>query len=794
MKIWRRLNRGDRKKMKKVIKIIFFTILMLYSSLNADTIIVDIDGTGDYTTIQEGIDNSQDGDIVLVYPGRYIENVNFNGHSVTLGSLELTTGNEVYIDSTIIDGNRSGSCLTVINGEVATVRGFTITNGSGTDMSAGNRGGGIIAHHGYSSSSGLSIVNCIIKDNIAEQGGGVFICGSHDLIYTPIFSGVTIKENHSISGGGIQNIFCRPTFDPDNLCNIYNNHAGIGQDIVASDSCHIHVVVDTFTVFKPEGYFAEYLQYYPNDIGEFSFDIQHSWMEEINNDLYVAPDGDNNNSGLSQNDPLKTIALATYRIASDSVNPKTVHVAEGDYSQALNDQIFPISLKSNTSLVGENIDSKIIGDDSLFNTLIMIYNEKENINIFNFSFESDMILQSAIINFHDNKNVTFKNLQFNDIMFRYGSPIYSYTADSVIYKNILIHNNDSNVVGGIEHDKYNATLNNCIFTDNYAHGVYSYILKLCLSEYGTVENCIFDNNSNNRSDIALFILSYHQFCNPTLEVKNSIITNNTTPSKPVMSCASTDPMGDVFITNNTFSGNEAQKAALTVGGNVEISNNIFWDDDMPSEIFVWDLSAYGIISTLDIQYNDIKDSIDGVWNQNGANIVHWLDGNIGADPQFTGTGDFPYYLSSTSPCIDAGTPDTTGLHLPCLDAAGNPRIYGGRIDMGALEWQGYSVDPDTNVVNNLYFFKNTPNPFKDQTTISFTSLDYDRVREYQVSIYNSRGQLVRRFYGPDEHFWAINEIVWDGKDMDGNITAPGVYFYSIEFEDTAVVRKMVKVR
>jgi len=116
-----------------------------------------------------------------------------------------------------------------------------------------------------------------------------------------------------------------------------------------------------------------------------------------------------------------------------------------------------------------------------------------------------------------------------------------------------------------------------------------------------------------------------------------------------------------------------------------------------------------------------------------------------------------------------------------------------RIYMGALEWQGYSVDPDTNVVNNLYFFKNTPNPFKDQTMISFTSLDYDRVIEYTLSIYNSRGQLVQRFYGPDEHFWAINEIVWDGKDMDGNITAPGVYFYSLEFEDTAVVRKMVKL-
>jgi hypothetical protein len=781
-----------KEVMKRSLTLILFISLMLFSLITADTIIVDIDGSGDYTTIQDGIDNSQDGDVVLVYPGRYIENVNFNGHSITLASLELTTGNEVYIDSTIIDGNRSGSCVTVVSGEDASIRGFTITNGSGTDMPAGNRGGGIITHNAYEGNTILDIINCTIKDNISQSGGGIFVGGSDDNIYTPLFSGVTIKENFAMSGGGIVNVFSRPSFDPSNLCNIYNNHAGLGQDFYAYDSCHIHVVVDTFTVLEPVEYFAEYIRYYY--VGEFSFDIQHAWMEEINHDLYVAPNGDDNNSGLSPDEPLKTIALATYRIANDSLNPKVAHVAEGNYSKGLNDQLYPISMKSNTSLIGENIDTKIICDDSLFNNIIYIYNKKRNVEINNFSFEATETCENGIKNFRDNYNITFENLQFNDMIFRYGSPIKSYTADLVIYKNILIHNNDSNVVGGIEHDKYNATLKNCIFTDNYAHGVYSYILKLCLSEYGTVENCIFDNNSNNRDDITLLGLGYHQFCNPTLEVKNSVISNNSTPSVAVLNCHSTDPMGDVFITNNTFSGNEAQRAALSVGGNVEISNNIMWDDNTPSEIFAWDLSAYGIISTLDIQYNDIKDSIDGVWNQNGANIVHWLDGNIGADPQFTGTGDYPYYLSSTSPCIDAGTPDTSGLHLPWLDIAGSPRIYGGRIDMGALEWQGYSVDPDTNVVNYLYFFKNTPNPFKDQTTISFTSLDYGRVREYILSIYNTRGQLIRRFYGPDEHFWTINEIVWDGKDMDGNITAPGVYFYSLEFEDTAIVRKMVKVK
>ncbi len=527
--------------------------------------------------------------------------------------------------------------------------------------------------------------------------------------------------------------------------------------------------------------------------GEFSFDIQNAWMNEINYDLYVAPDGDDSNGGLSPDDPLRTIALATYRIASDNLNPKTVHVAEGDYSQALNNQMFPISLKSNTSLVGDNIDTKIFHDDSIFTRTIYCTNQKNNVVIRNLTFRADEIIDNVLFNSSNNQNIIFENLDISNINFLERGAIDTYKADSVVYRNILFHNNCSEKMAGIYHDKYNSKLENCVFTDNFSSGFLSYTaLQFIASEYGIIENCIFKNNSNDDPEFVLILMSYAQFCNPTLHIKNSIITENNTPSSFVMACSSTDPIGDIFITNNTFADNIAQKSPLSVGGNVLCSNNIMWDDT-PYEIFMWDLSAYGIVSTLDLQYNDIKDSINGVWNQNGANIVHWLDGNIDADPQFTGTGDFPYYLSSTSPCIDSGTPDTTGLHLPWLDVAGNPRVYGGRIDMGALEWQGYSVDPDTNVVNNLYFFKNTPNPFKDQTMISFTSLDYDRVIEYTLSIYNSRGQLVQRFYGPDEHFWVINEIVWDGKDMDGNITAPGVYFYSLEFEDTAVVRKMVKL-
>ena len=62
-----------------------------------------------------------------------------------------------------------------------------------------------------------------------------------------------------------------------------------------------------------------------------------------------------------------------------------------------------------------------------------------------------------------------------------------------------------------------------------------------------------------------------------------------------------------------------------------------------------------------------------------------VDGNTTNNPAFTDAALGDYTLADGSPCLNAG--DTGDWTKSDLDLAGNPRVQGGRIDMGAYEAQ-----------------------------------------------------------------------------------------------------------
>jgi hypothetical protein len=119
------------------------------------------------------VDNILEGDTLLVSPGTYTENINYNGKNIVVGSLYLTTQDTSYISSTIIDGNQAGSVVTFANGEssAAVLSGFTIQNGKAT--------GSFIVGGIHCNNSSPSIKNLIITNNIGAEtsddgkGGGI---------------------------------------------------------------------------------------------------------------------------------------------------------------------------------------------------------------------------------------------------------------------------------------------------------------------------------------------------------------------------------------------------------------------------------------------------------------------------------------------------------------------------------------------------------------------------------------------------------------------------------------------
>ena len=158
--------------------------ITLYSSITDQ-----LNVPSDYATIQSAIDASSNGDVVLVDPGIYYENINFNGKNITVASLFYTTGNDGYLKSTIIDGSRpvnseNGSVVTFANNENSSteITGFTIQNGSGnyTILPEGGFpnffGGGI-----YCADASPNLNNLIIKDNqlTSSNGSGAGILLSH---------------------------------------------------------------------------------------------------------------------------------------------------------------------------------------------------------------------------------------------------------------------------------------------------------------------------------------------------------------------------------------------------------------------------------------------------------------------------------------------------------------------------------------------------------------------------------------------------------------------------------------
>jgi nitrous oxidase accessory protein NosD len=209
----------------------------------------------DYPTIQTGINASSYGDTVLVQPGTYVENINFNGHNIVLGSLFLTTGDTTYISETVIDGDSIGRVITFESGETgeAIVCGFTLQNGLGLG------GGGI-----YCEYASPTIANNIICGNrayeLAEGYGGGIDCYQSSAV---IIDNIILGNSAYHTGGGIHCNLSNTLISNNIISENYANDGGAGIVIMYSSDIILNNII---TGNSTSGNAGGILDYHTNSI------------------------------------------------------------------------------------------------------------------------------------------------------------------------------------------------------------------------------------------------------------------------------------------------------------------------------------------------------------------------------------------------------------------------------------------------------------------------------------------------------------------------------------------------
>lgn len=325
-----------------------------------------------------------------------------------------------------------------------------------------------------------------------------------------------------------------------------------------------------------------------------------------------------------------------------------------------------------------------------------------------------------------NSNLVVNDSEFEDNeTYYYGGAIYTYNNTEAHITNSTFTDNYSGEAGGAIYHEENSLLhvNNSVFNSNdayyYGGGIFTYESELHVTgssftenyveEYGasiyledaiasTIDQCLFDDNYAEYECGGIY-------CDgATVDITNSNFTNNYGDSygaaifigyssnTNVTNCSFSNNSGDdkggaianyrdvnPIITNCSFANNTTDDEGDCIynydNAHPTFINCIFWGNG--EEPFYNDSAD----NTMTFQNCIIQDdSEDGsvTMPENGIDA----GGNLDSNPLFTDVPNNDLTVLAGSPAINAG--DSAANPLP-TDIAGNERISGSNIDMGAYE-------------------------------------------------------------------------------------------------------------
>jgi parallel beta-helix repeat protein len=235
--------------MKKIFCMVLLSLALAWGAAFGATLRV----PGEYFTIQKAIEAASPTDEVVVADGTW-KGTGFKNLEVKL----ITVRSENGPENCIIDCEGDGKAFTV-SGNASEISGFTITNASESGIVAGDSStvsNCIITNNAGTSGGGIdcrdaTIRDCVITDNEASSnGGGISIGGTS---YSPIITNCIISNNFANNGAGIYS-YSKATISN---CIISNNLASAsgGGLYLYSESSITNCVIANNTAVRGGGFY-----------------------------------------------------------------------------------------------------------------------------------------------------------------------------------------------------------------------------------------------------------------------------------------------------------------------------------------------------------------------------------------------------------------------------------------------------------------------------------------------------------------------------------------------------------
>ena len=377
-------------------------------------------------------------------------------------------------------------------------------------------------------------------------------------------------------------------------------------------------------------------------------------------------------------------------------------------------------------------------------------------NLFcNFSREHGGALnaENSKVVIHDckvNNNLTYTKL--DTVYFMYGGGLRFLKCEVEISTTDFYYNNGETAIGGaLSIDSCMAKIDRCRFEHNFGiNGGGLYLIR-CFDNPCSITNSLFANNISGHFGGGLAISDSSPL------VSNLTVADNHSVG---VNC------GGIFF----YQHSSPVLWNCIIYGN---TNDVPLEE--PVQMWAWTLDDYAPeFHNCLVQF--------GFENISNHEVITVYENCIDEDPLFSGLAPDEFTIWTNSPCFDAGSPDTPAEILEGLDLGGQPRVYGGVVDIGAYEVDPTGVQENTGKKSSVHIVGNPV------TTSSYAEIECESACNLFAKIYSVGGKLlVNKNLGNAQA--GLNRI--EIGNLFQNLTS-GTYIILIQAEGKTATAKVVK--